>query len=210
MNEHARTRVGFISWAEPPSATGDSIEPGQISHDAPRPCLNYWRAWGGTGPFYLKTRPHLNHLNTFQSKQAAVRSRFGLCERHRVQRAFITSCLDAIAAAAPAAFPPVPSQHPAQGGTCMAGRRRPVSGRLHTGKGAVGAAAEIRSPLVPPMAAMEEGAGGVGASGALASTPKAAPVDRYHLAYAIFYLQVRGIDVRSDRWCVACVEIFGS
>lgn len=77
----------------------------------------------------------------------------------------------------------------------MGGRRRPVTGRLYAGKGA---AAEIRSPLilVPPITAMEEGAGGGAGAGPLASssaaTPKAAaPVDRYHLAYAIFYLQVR-------------------
>lgn len=45
----------------------------------------------------------------------------------------------------------------------------------------------LRSPLVPSMVALEEGACGAAAS------PKApaAPVDRYHLAYAIFYLQVR-------------------
>ena len=80
----------------------------------------------------------------------------------------------------------------------MAGRRRPVTGRLYAGKGAAAAAvgAEILSPLVQPMTAMEEGAGGGAGAGPLASpssaTPKAAaPVDRYHRAYAIFYLQVR-------------------
>jgi hypothetical protein len=85
-------------------------------------------------------------------------------------------------------------------GTCMAGRRRQGTGRLAA---VSDKEALLRSPLMPPsssssssMAALEEGKGKSGAAVASSSSsslpsPKAAPADRYHLAYIIFYLQVR-------------------